>query len=292
MAALNLPSAGDVERLERRLRSFSERIDDLEDQIDRVAREVGELQSQRARQEQSLTLDFRVRVRPRRRCRPVSRRFVQRLVRERRSGSPLGDDQQRRGRDPERARRGRGPRRSACRRPSAPARQLGRRARAAGRSSRRSPPASAPSSSRRRAVSVRVGRDRLADREPEGGGRAALGDRPLDQEQLAGGAPCAGGGQVPTRTARRTPSSASSARTSAALGPPIPVDWIVSSPPARRPPRVAPEPAGVVAHLRLLEQLLGEEQGAAGVADQHGVGGDRRGGAEPGRHRRRPSCQP
>jgi glycosyltransferase A (GT-A) superfamily protein (DUF2064 family) len=43
MAALNLPSAGDVERLERRLRSVSQRIDDLEDQIDRVGREVGEL---------------------------------------------------------------------------------------------------------------------------------------------------------------------------------------------------------------------------------------------------------
>jgi glycosyltransferase A (GT-A) superfamily protein (DUF2064 family) len=43
MAALNLPSASDVERLERRLRSFSERIEDLEDQIDRVSREVGQL---------------------------------------------------------------------------------------------------------------------------------------------------------------------------------------------------------------------------------------------------------
>ncbi len=41
MAALNLPSAGDVERLERRLRSFSQRIEDLEDQLDRLGREVG-----------------------------------------------------------------------------------------------------------------------------------------------------------------------------------------------------------------------------------------------------------
>ena len=40
MAALNLPSAGDVERLERRLRSFSQRLEDVEDQIDRVGREV------------------------------------------------------------------------------------------------------------------------------------------------------------------------------------------------------------------------------------------------------------
>jgi uncharacterized protein Yka (UPF0111/DUF47 family) len=43
MAALNLPSASDVERLERRLRSLSQRIEDLEDQIDRVSREVGQL---------------------------------------------------------------------------------------------------------------------------------------------------------------------------------------------------------------------------------------------------------
>lgn len=43
MAALNLPSAGDVERLERRLRSFSDRLEDVEDQIDRLAREIGRL---------------------------------------------------------------------------------------------------------------------------------------------------------------------------------------------------------------------------------------------------------
>jgi uncharacterized protein Yka (UPF0111/DUF47 family) len=46
MAALNLPSAGDVERLERRLRSFSQRIEDLEDQIDRVSRELAQLKRQ------------------------------------------------------------------------------------------------------------------------------------------------------------------------------------------------------------------------------------------------------
>jgi glycosyltransferase A (GT-A) superfamily protein (DUF2064 family) len=40
MAALNLPSAGDVERLERRLRSFSQRLEEVEDQLDRLSREV------------------------------------------------------------------------------------------------------------------------------------------------------------------------------------------------------------------------------------------------------------
>jgi len=48
MAALNLPSAGDVERLERRLRSVSQRLDQVEDEIDRVAREIGGLRRQLA----------------------------------------------------------------------------------------------------------------------------------------------------------------------------------------------------------------------------------------------------
>ncbi len=41
MAALNLPSAGELERLERRLRSFSHRLEDVEDEIDRLSREIG-----------------------------------------------------------------------------------------------------------------------------------------------------------------------------------------------------------------------------------------------------------
>jgi chromosome segregation ATPase len=46
MSALNLPSAGEVERLERRLRSLSQRLEEAEDQIDRLDREVGELRRQ------------------------------------------------------------------------------------------------------------------------------------------------------------------------------------------------------------------------------------------------------
>lgn len=46
MAALNLPSAGDVERLERRLRSLSRRLEEAEDHVDRLDREVGELRRQ------------------------------------------------------------------------------------------------------------------------------------------------------------------------------------------------------------------------------------------------------
>ena len=44
MAALNLPAASDVERLERRLRSVSRRLEEVEDQLDEARREIGELQ--------------------------------------------------------------------------------------------------------------------------------------------------------------------------------------------------------------------------------------------------------
>jgi hypothetical protein len=50
MAALNLPSAGDVERLERRLRSLSQRLDEVEDELDRVSREAGGLRRELAAQ--------------------------------------------------------------------------------------------------------------------------------------------------------------------------------------------------------------------------------------------------
>ncbi|HWM63465.1 MAG TPA: hypothetical protein VNP96_05680 [Solirubrobacterales bacterium] len=48
MAALDLASASDMERLERRLRSISQRLDDVEDQVDRVARDVGGIKRQLA----------------------------------------------------------------------------------------------------------------------------------------------------------------------------------------------------------------------------------------------------
>ncbi len=43
MSALNLPSAGDLERLERRLRSFSQRLEEVEDQIDRMSRDLSDI---------------------------------------------------------------------------------------------------------------------------------------------------------------------------------------------------------------------------------------------------------
>lgn len=46
MGALNLPSASEVERLERRLRSLSERLEMVEEQLDSVARDVGAIRRQ------------------------------------------------------------------------------------------------------------------------------------------------------------------------------------------------------------------------------------------------------
>jgi glycosyltransferase A (GT-A) superfamily protein (DUF2064 family) len=40
MAALDIPSAGDVERVERRLRSLSQRLEEVEDQLDEVLTEL------------------------------------------------------------------------------------------------------------------------------------------------------------------------------------------------------------------------------------------------------------
>lgn len=48
MAALNLPSASDVERLERRLRSFSQRLEDVEEAIDELSREMGAVRRENA----------------------------------------------------------------------------------------------------------------------------------------------------------------------------------------------------------------------------------------------------
>ncbi|MFL5897954.1 MAG: hypothetical protein ACJ76D_05770 [Solirubrobacterales bacterium] len=48
MSALNLPSATDVERLERRLRSFSQRLEDVEEAIDDLSRKLGSLRRESA----------------------------------------------------------------------------------------------------------------------------------------------------------------------------------------------------------------------------------------------------
>lgn len=40
MSALNIPSASDLERLERRLRSLSNRLEEVEDRLDEIASDV------------------------------------------------------------------------------------------------------------------------------------------------------------------------------------------------------------------------------------------------------------
>ena len=49
MGALNLSSATDLERLERRLRSFSQRLEDVEEQLDDLNRELAALRRQNAK---------------------------------------------------------------------------------------------------------------------------------------------------------------------------------------------------------------------------------------------------
>jgi septal ring factor EnvC (AmiA/AmiB activator) len=51
MSALDIPSAADLERVERRLRSFSQRLEEVEEQIDDLSRELGAVRRQLAKQE-------------------------------------------------------------------------------------------------------------------------------------------------------------------------------------------------------------------------------------------------
>ena len=51
MDAVGLSSSDELERLERRIRSFSQRLESVEDQIDSVARDVGALRRQLAETE-------------------------------------------------------------------------------------------------------------------------------------------------------------------------------------------------------------------------------------------------
>jgi hypothetical protein len=44
---LNLPTGNDVDRLARRMRALSERLEEVEDLLDRLSREVAELRSER-----------------------------------------------------------------------------------------------------------------------------------------------------------------------------------------------------------------------------------------------------
>ena len=84
LAALNLPSAGDMERLERRLRSVSQRLDEVEDEFDRLSGRwarcggssppTGKGGLRRGLRRLTLTFNFSLRVRLRRAGRSAWRR--------------------------------------------------------------------------------------------------------------------------------------------------------------------------------------------------------------------------
>lgn len=57
MGALNLSSATDLERLERRLRSFSQRLEDVEEQIDDLSREIATIRRQAAKKTSKASKD-------------------------------------------------------------------------------------------------------------------------------------------------------------------------------------------------------------------------------------------
>jgi septal ring factor EnvC (AmiA/AmiB activator) len=60
LAALNLPSASDLERLTRRIRNVSQRLEGIEDALDRLEQRVGQL-AQRAEHERDVpALDERL----------------------------------------------------------------------------------------------------------------------------------------------------------------------------------------------------------------------------------------
>src|SRR5918911_2458616 len=48
MSALNLPSAADIERLTRRLRSVSQRMEGIEDAVDRLEQRIGAMSASAA----------------------------------------------------------------------------------------------------------------------------------------------------------------------------------------------------------------------------------------------------
>lgn len=60
MSALNLPSAGDLERLTRRLRSISQRLEPIEDGLDRLEERIGQLGSSTAIDNRLTAIDDRL----------------------------------------------------------------------------------------------------------------------------------------------------------------------------------------------------------------------------------------
>ena len=103
MSALNLPPPTDVERLERRLRSFSQRLEDVEEQIDDLSREIGALR-RRGREREETGEKGASKTNPQLEVESTAaaarpgplRRRLQPSSSRRSPPAPLADDQQRR----------------------------------------------------------------------------------------------------------------------------------------------------------------------------------------------------
>ena len=106
---------------------------------------------------------------------------------------------------------------------------------------------------------------------PERPARAVLGQRVAATTSSPWTSSGSSAPQVPTRIARRTPSSASSCRTIAALGPPMPVDWMLSGRPSGVSPVYPQSPRAWLLIRGSVEQLLRERQRAARVAGKEHV---------------------
>ena len=261
MQALNLPSAGDLERLERRLRSFSQRLEEVEDQLDRTRARRDWRDAQASR----LTLNLRVRVPPRRalpaRFSADSRRSSSRTAREptRPSTKAIAAAA-----ISELRRPGRGRRRSACRRPRARSRQIGG-------ARRRRVEAGDAARARRRRRAPRQRRGQLRGRARPSRRWRRRRRRPSRRRRSL---PRPGSGSPGSEPSRGRPAAADPDRPAhPELGqvgedergarPADPGRLDRQRAPRRSHAGVAPEAAGVVAHLRLARAAPGRAAGPA-----------------------------
>ena len=333
LGALMLPSAADIERLTRRVRSVSQRLEGIEDGIDRLderladtatasatearlaaieghlaglTKELAALHkalpgatktvSQRQRAPQGLRLGRAgpapsasarraaeplagLHAAPRRRSAGARRREPKTSLTASRHATRIPRSSPTRSNVAASISTAIAPARARPRRAADRGRRRGRSTRPSrcARRRRRPLPAASPRARRRAPTRSCAPSARLAPSDAS----AASATTRSPSARSAASAP-----QVPTRIASVRPSSHSSSSTIAALGPPIPVLWIVSSSPSAAAPGVAPQAAVVVEHRRLAEQQLGELERATGVAGQQRAGRQRRGRVDVDGHRR------
>ena len=274
MGALNIPSAADIERITRRLRSVSQRLEGIEDALDRLEAQAASASAPSSGAPPRISPWSSASTRSHAtwpRCGRSLRRARSRRPR-RRSGSPS--------RIPERlvaggadahadlleplgigargavARRVVGHREdagragAAGRRPGTGPPPLHRRGTAvdpvlglalAGVEEEVGGPRRRPRPGHQRSRQVGVPVERL--RGPEGAARPSRGRTVSAASRSPNSGPSTRAPQVPIRTSRRAPRAISSSQTIAALGPPMPVDWTVSGSPSR-PRRCSPRAHG------------------------------------------------